>query len=309
MSTNTMMSRRGLMATAAVALLLGTTPGAHAQAGPRDRLLVSTAWLADHLNDANLVLLHVGERAGFEAGHIPGARYIEMQDVSAPRQEGALSLQLPTIEELLPKLETMGITDDSRIILYWGSDWITPTTRIAFTLDWAGLGERLSILDGGMPQWQREGRALTADAPPARTGRLSPRRPKDSVATIEFVQEHVRAPKPGIMLIDARAPNFYEGAQPSQGVNGHIPGAASIPFTTLAMEDGRITDLAQLRTLFDAAGAKPGDTIVTYCHIGQQATATLFAARLLGYDVRLFDGSMNEWARDRTRPLTTGPGK
>jgi len=302
------MSRRVLVLTALTGLL-GTTPGAHAQTSPRDRLLVSTAWLAEHLDDANLVLLHVGERAEYDAGHIAGARFVAMQDVSSPRQDGALSLQLPAIEELLPKLEALGISDDSRIVLYWGKDHVTPTTRIAFTLDWAGLGDDLSILNGGMPQWHREGRALTTDAPAVKTARLTPRRPKDSVVSVDWVLEHVTAPKAGVTLIDARAPAFYEGAQVSQGVNGHIPGAANIPFTELATAEVHIADFTKLRALFEAAGAKPGDTIVTYCHIGQQATATLFAARLLGYDVRLFDGSMNEWARDRARPLTTGAGR
>ncbi|MCI0433443.1 MAG: hypothetical protein L0271_07325 [Gemmatimonadetes bacterium] len=298
---------RGLLVGAL--LTLSISRAALAQGLPADRLLVSTAWLAEHLNDANLVLLHVGTREEYDAGHIAGARYTTMQEVSAPRQEGALSLQLPAIEQLLPQLEAMGISDDSRIVLYWGNDWLTPTTRIAFTLDWAGLGDRLSILDGGMPEWKREGRALTADPPPARTGKLNPRRPKDSVATVDWVLEHVKSPWPNVRLIDARAPTYYLGVEPSQGVNGHIPGAANIPFTELATDEMRITDLGRLRALFEAAGAKPGDTIVTYCHIGQQATATLFAARLLGYDVRLFDGSMNEWARDPARPVTKEPGR
>ncbi len=302
------MLRRTLTITALCAIL-GPAGGTSAQTSPRDRLLVSTAWLAEHLNDADLVLLHVGEREEYDAGHIAGARYITMQDVAAPREEGALALQLPAIEALLPVLEGLGISDDSRIVLYWGNDWVTPATRIAFTLDWAGLGDRLSILDGGLPQWKREGRAVTTATPAIRPGRLSPRRPKDTVATVDFVLEHARAPKSNVTLIDARAPAFYEGVQPSQGVSGHIPGAANIPYTELVDDEGRVRDLTHFKALFDAAGARPGHTIITYCHIGQQATATLFAARLLGYDVRLFDGSMNEYARDRDRPITTGPGK
>ena len=268
---------------------------------PRERLVVSPAWLAEHLDDANLVLLHVGERAEYDAGHIPGARYIQTQDVSLPRQPGALALELPPIADVRSVLEAKGISNDSRIVVYWGGDWVSPATRIVFALDAAGLGDRTSILDGGMSAWVGEGRPVVTEVPTERRGRLTERQSSVRVVDVEWVEEHVRAPRAGFALVDGRAGVYYDGVEASQGRNGHIPGAGSVPFTEVTDESGRIAGDAKLRSLLEGAGVKRGDVVVAYCHIGQQATAVLFAARLLGHEVRLFDGSMQEWARDPAR--------
>jgi thiosulfate/3-mercaptopyruvate sulfurtransferase len=98
---------------------------------------------------ACLVLLHVGVKAEFEAEHIPGARFVAPSDLSIPRAEGALILQLLPPEALRAALESLGISDDSRVIVYFGKDWVSPSTRVYFSLDAAGLGDRTSILDGG----------------------------------------------------------------------------------------------------------------------------------------------------------------
>ena len=98
---------------------------------------------------ACLVLLHVGVKAEFEAEHIPGARFVAPSDLSILRAEGALILQLLPPDALRAVLESLGISDDSRVIVYFGKDWVSPSTRVTFSLDAAGLGDRTSILDGG----------------------------------------------------------------------------------------------------------------------------------------------------------------
>lgn len=106
---------------------------------------------------------------------------------------------------------------------------------------------------------------------------------------------------PGYKLVDARAPVYYKGVEPSMGQSGHIPGAVNIPFSDMVDGNGTL-DVSKISAAFHDAGIKPGDTVVTYCHIGAQATTTLFAARLLGNPVLLYDGSWQDWTMNHRGP-------
>jgi thiosulfate/3-mercaptopyruvate sulfurtransferase len=266
-------------------------------------LLVDAAWLARHLSDRNLVLLHVGDPAQFDSAHIPGARFVSqrMVSVSSEDHERGLMLELPSADSLRAQLQRLGISDDSRIVVYYGGDWVSPTTRVVFTLDHAGLGARTSLLDGGMRAWVAAGGAVTKEKASPREGRLSALRTQPLVVDAEWVRSHVG--KPGISVVDARAASFYDGVEATAGRKGHIPGARSFPFTDVAGDDLKWLSRAALAERFAKAGVAPGDTIVGYCHIGQQATAMLLAARITGHPVRLYDGSMQEWSRRAELPL------
>ncbi|MET0395425.1 MAG: rhodanese-like domain-containing protein [Longimicrobiaceae bacterium] len=293
--------RAALAALLLAAALPSTLP---AQAAPaRERMLVSGEWLARHLRDPGLVLLHVGERAEYDREHIPGARFVTLGDVSTPHPQGddGLHLQMLPAAELRERLAALGVSDGSRVVLYYGGDWVSPTTRVFFALDHAGLGAQTSVLDGGMQAWKREGRPVTAEVPRSAAGRLAARPARDLVVDAEWVRTH--RGRPGVVLVDGRAAAFYDGVQAGGGRSGHIPGARSIPFTEITDERLAVRSPAELDALFRRAGAKPGDTVVGYCHIGQQATAVLFAARTLGYDVRLYDGSFEDWDRRADLPV------
>jgi thiosulfate/3-mercaptopyruvate sulfurtransferase len=273
-------------------------PGAAGQANPRDQLLVTTSWLKEHLQDRDLVLLHLGEKPEYEAGHLPGARYITLEDITAPRPTDHMKgevMELPDPAVLRSKLEALGISDNSRIVVYYGKDWVSPSTRVLFTLDWIGLGDRVSILDGGMQLWKKEGGSLTAERPAVVPGKLTAKTPKNVVVDAEWVNSHRVAP--GYALYDGRAKVFYDGVQSGMVKSGHIPGARSIPFTSMTDESLRLLPAERLKEIFANAGVKPGDTLIGYCHIGQQATVVLFAARTLGYKVLLYDGSFHDWEK------------
>lgn len=269
-----------------------TTPLATAQAEP----WVSTAWLESHLHDPNLILLEVGEASQYKSAHIPGARLVRLADVAAT--SGELSLEMPTAPELRKRLQDLGISNDSRVVVYFGSDRVSESTRILFALQTAGLGAHAALLDGGMPKWHREGRALTdqatAAAPP---GTLKPFNLQPTIVDAAFVRAH--AQQPNYVLIDARAAMYYDGLEESGAdghhKRGHIPGAHSLPFTSIANDDLTLKTPAELLALFRKAGVKPGDRVIAYCHIGQQATAVLFAARAVGIDAVLYDGSFEDW--------------
>ena len=264
--------------------------------GGSDQLLVTPQQLARELSDPALVLLHVGPKEDYDAGHIAGARFVQLQDLAAPRVAGGMSLELPAEAELRKRLEGLGISDNSRIVVIPGADWGSPATRVVWTLQTAGLGARTRLLDGGSGGWRRAGLPLTKDVPPPpAAGRLTAAANRSIVVDHAWIQSNLQAP--GTRIIDARAPMFFEGAgMPEHGhAAGHIPGAKNIPFNTLMNDSMQVLGREELRRIFTAAGVQQGDTVVAYCHIGQQATVVLFTARLLGHPIRLYDGSFTDW--------------
>lgn len=274
-------------------------------------LVVTTAWLADHFQDHGLVLFHVGDRASrevYDASHIPGAQFLApLSDFSLPRVEGALSLELPSAAALDSILESKGISNDSRIVLYSAKQYFSPTSRAFFTLEYMGLAGRISILDGGLEAWQAEGRPATAEVPSVSAGHFTPHLHPELVADAGYVAAHLDDQH--VRIVDARDTSFYNGRETRQGRNGHIPGAASIPFGSIVDSAGRFLSPALLKAIFAAAGVKDGQEVVTYCHIGQQATFVWFAARYLGYGAKLYDGSFQDWAKRTELPVVDPPAK
>lgn len=291
-------------------LAFAATAAAQQPRDARSAILVSSAWVAEHLKDPDLVLLHVGDKAEYDAGHLPGARFVALQDISVSDRTNPNGLTLEVPSDLRERLANLGIGDKSRVVVYYGNDWISPSTRVMFTLDYAGLGAQSALLDGGMQQWKREGRALTTDVPPAVVGALSPLRTRALVVDAEWVRTHVG--RAGVSIVDARDTVFYSGTRTggrpgAEHRTGHIAGARSVYFGSLFDEQNALKPAKDLAALFAAAGVQPGDTVVTYCHIGQQASATLFAARSLGHPVLLYDGSFEDWSRKAGFPVEKSP--
>ena len=290
-----------LLQLSAVAVLVSSICFPHAQAKMRDSMIVSTEWLAQHLNDKSLVLLHVGDKKEYDAAHIPGAQFIQNSDISTPRGTG-LILELPAVDQLKATFEKFGVTDSSRIVVYFGKDWVTPTSRVYFTLDYLGLGDRASILDGGMPAWIAEKRPVTTEVVSAKTGSLTPHPRANLVVDAVWVSGNIN--KPGVAILDARDSKFYTGESAGNMPRaGHIPSAKSIPFGSVVEDSNKFKSVAALRQIFSAAGVKQNDSVATYCHIGQQASLLYFVARYLGYDAHLYDGSFQDWSNRKDLPI------
>jgi|JI10StandDraft_1071094.scaffolds.fasta_scaffold30497_7 thiosulfate/3-mercaptopyruvate sulfurtransferase len=268
-------------------------------------MLVTPAWLKANLNDPKLVLFHVGTKPEYEKEHIPGAQLVVPQDLSIPRAESTLAIQLLPSEALRLKLESLGVSDDSRVVVYFGSDLISPTTRVYFSLDAAGLGDITSVLDGGMPAWKALGGEVTALTPAPRSpGRITAKARPELVASAEDVRSVISTP--GVRIIDSRMPEFFSGANPGATPRaGRIPGASNIPFRSLADDSLKMKSEAEVAEIFKAAGVKSGDRVVSYCHTGQQATLVYFAAKRLGIEARMYDGSWDEWSRLTDLPVET----
>jgi thiosulfate/3-mercaptopyruvate sulfurtransferase len=270
--------------------------------GEREALpgpLVSAEWLKRHRTDQTLVLLQVERsRAPFDSAHIAGARFIAMGSFTAKR--GELLTELPPVAQLDSLLESLGVGDRGRIVLYGD---ILPVSRLYFTLDYLGLGDRVSVMDGGLAAWQAAKGAVTSEATPAPPRAVLTVRPRPEIlADAPWVDAH-RADR-GVLLLDARTREEFDGSKAEEGVSrpGHIPGAVNLDWTT-TLADGKFRELGELRQMLVGAGAAPGKEIVTYCRVGTRASALYFVARLLGYQARMYDGSMNEWASLTERPV------
>jgi thiosulfate/3-mercaptopyruvate sulfurtransferase len=270
-------------------------------------LLVSPAWVADQqAAKAPLVLFQVGDRADYDAGHIPGAQFIALKDISDP--DPTLNLQMASVDHLRTVFESHGVSDASRVVVYFGTDSLTPAARIFVALDYLGLGDRTFYLDGGLPAWKAAGRPISQETPPVAAGTLTAKPQPSAIVDAAWVQAHLT--DPAVAIVDARTHRFYTGEQTGRYPRqGHIAGAASVPFDSLAETSGTLKSEAALRAAFEAAGVKPGAEVVSYCHIGQQASAVYLAAKALGYTVHLYDGSFEDWSARPELPVHTGEKK
>ncbi len=271
----------------------------------RQPLVVTVDWLGDHLNDASLVLLQVGEKKDYQSGHIPGAQFLDYASISTPHGQG-LMLELPPVEQLVSVFEKLGVTNRSHIILYFGTNWVTPTTRVYWTLDYLGLGDRTSILNGGLVGWQATHHPVSTETTQPAKGSITPALRKEIVADAAWISSHLN--QPAVTVIDARTHEFYNGSQ-SDGSprSGHIPGAFNLSYLEVIDQDNNKFKSADgLKDLFRTAGLKPGNLMVSYCHIGQRATVLYFAAKMLGYDAKMYDGSWEDWSRRMDLPIVTG---
>ncbi|MEP6574085.1 MAG: rhodanese-like domain-containing protein, partial [Gemmatimonadota bacterium] len=215
--------------------LASTSPAQCAPGTPRHRVAsdpatVSVAWLTQHFKDPGLVLMQVSDAKDYESAHIPGAQLIAFHDLSTPMESRPM-LELPSVAFIDSVLSARGISNDSHVVVYWGGDWESPATRVVFTLDWAGLRGRVSLLDGGLTAWRAAGNPVTTQSPVLTPATFVAHPRSDVVVTAAWVRSHLHAP--GLTLIDARDPEFYGGAPTKDSPHpGHIPGAVNLPFTS-----------------------------------------------------------------------------
>lgn len=271
------------------ALFTGLFAGAQqpAAAKARPELLVSSKWLSEHLSDPKLVIVHVGSPDDYKSMHIPGARLLPSNKFSGPGAE-----LLPD-DQLKANLEAIGISDDSRVVIYT-PDWHPMAARLFFTLDYLGF-DHAALLNGGLDQWLEEKGATSTEEPTVTKGTLTIHPHPEIVAKLDTVKQLVGGGNSNSVIVDARPLRRYRA--------GHLPGAAPIFWEKNLVN---AEDLAQmlkspeeLRKMYVAAGATSGKKIVSYCEIGLQASFTYFIARYLGYDAAMYDGSYSEWSSQK----------
>lgn len=263
-------------------------------------MLVTTDWLASHLHDPDLVVLCVADDEQFySAGHIPGARLVRLEEIVTPKN--GVPNQLPAADHLKKVFENAGLNNGSRIVLYGERQGVL-AARAYFTLDYLGLADRASLLDGGIEKWRNEGRPESKEQPALEDSRLTVHVHREILVDTPQVAEYVHsASSTGPLLLDARPPAEYSGETLSEDVSeaGHIPHARSLYWFKLlhSVEDPELLPVPELKQIFESAGAMPGKEVITYCRTGMQSSLDYFVAKYLGYSPRMYVGSFYEWTR------------
>lgn len=281
--------------------IVATSPAIAQSVGPS---VVSTDWVARHLDDPSVVIIQVvHDPEEFAAGHITGARMLPYEAFATARDGNGT--ELPSDAQIVDTFETLGISDGSRVVLYTGMNGMAPMASRAFlTLDRIGFTS-VSMLDGGLSRWRAEARPVTKATVSVARGKLTPH-PRDVTVDAAWVNERVG--RKGVAFIDTRTTPEYLGDGERHGLrsDGHIAGARQLEWEQLFAnaDSSRFLPVDAVARLF-AERSAPGDTIVTYCLVGYRASMTYFAARLAGLPVRLYDGSYEDWSR-RKLPVKKG---
>ena len=279
-------------------------------------LLVDTAWLAAHLDDPDIRVFDTttklvpdpeleyrveGDQAGWAAGHIPGAAYLNCQDdLSITPHE--FRFTLPEPEDFAARVGALGIGDDTRLVLYSRAQpfW---STRAWWSFHAMGF-KRAMVLDGGYNSWVGAGHPVSTDPSPMAPATFTARPRREVI----YGKDDVLAvlDNPDVAVVNALSAEQFSGTGGMTfGRPGRIANSVNVPYAQVCdMETGVFSDAETLRTMFGSAGATPDRKIVNYCGGGISATLGFFAQKALGYeDVALYDASMQEWGKDDSLPM------
>lgn len=292
-------------------LLMTVGAQVYAQAGQpklQSQMLVTTAWLAEHLHDPDLVVLCVGSSPDFcSKGHIPGAREIRLNEIAITRD--GIPNELPPVEKLQQVFSAAGMSNSSRVVLY-GERYNLLAARAYFTLDYLGVAEKAALLDGGMDKWTAEHRPVSTEAPHVKPAALAVT-PREAILVDAAKLRHLTATKQ-VALIDARPAKEFTGEQLSEDVSkaGHIPGAKSLYWMDMLVsrENPVLKPEVEMRRMYAEANAKQNQPLITYCRTGMQSSFDYFVAKYLGYEPSMYDGSFYEWSM-KDLPAEVSPKK
>lgn len=266
------------------------------------RTLVSTDWLAEHLGDPDLRVLDASwympaegrdPAAEYAAAHIPGARFFDIDEISDLRSD--LPHMAPPPEKFISRMRAMGVGDGHQVVVYDGAGLFS-AARVWWLFRLMGHPD-IAVLDGGLPKWRAEGRAVEDMAPVVRDRHITVRRQSDMIKDVTQV---ARAVKLGDwQIVDARSPERFRGEapEPRPGLrSGHIPGARNVHYAALINGDGTMKPNPDLSAVFAAAGVDLDQPVITSCGSGVTAAVVNLALEVLGHGRHaLYDGSWTEW--------------
>jgi thiosulfate/3-mercaptopyruvate sulfurtransferase len=273
--------------------------------------LVSTDWLEKNLKNNKLHIIEVSSDTGvYERGHIQGAVNIKWHtDLVDP-----VKRDIASKENLQKTLQSLGINNDSTIVIYGdNNNWFAAWG--AWVFDVYGI-KNVKLLDGGRKKWEAEKRPLTPIATSTKTGNIILSNANNNLrAKLSDVVE-VANKKSNISMVDIRSPDEFSGkifAPPGFAETairaGHIPGAVNVPWASAVAEDGTFKSKEELKKIYGAVGVDEKKPIITYCRIGERSSHTWFALKkILGYEVRNYDGSWTEYGNSVGNPVSNPTG-
>ena len=277
------------------------------------RTLVSTDWLASHMRDPDLRILDASmympgsdrdAKAEYAEGHIPGARFFDIDDISDSRSD--LPHMAPPIEKFMSRLRAMGVGDGHQVVVYDGAGLFS-AARVWWLFKLMGQND-VAVLDGGLPKWVAEGRELEDMPPIIRDRHMTVRRQAHLVKDVTQVSAASKLRDQEI--IDARSPGRFRGEEPEPrpGMRGgHIPGSKNVHYSSLLNADQTMKSPEETRAIFEAAGVDLSKPAITTCGSGVTAAILSLAMARMGKDDHsLYDGSWSEWGMFPTVPVATG---
>ncbi|MEL7345396.1 MAG: 3-mercaptopyruvate sulfurtransferase [Pseudomonadota bacterium] len=275
--------------------------------------LVSTDWLKKHLKDPDLRLLDASwylpgserdARSEYDAGHIPGARFFDIDEIADHRSE--LPHMVPPVEKFMSRMRAMGVGDGHQVVVYDGSGLFSaPRVWWLFKL----MGKRdVAVLDGGLPKWKAEGGRIEDVPPVIRDRHMTVSVQNQLVRDVTQVAQAAKLADHEI--VDARAATRFRGdaPEPRQGLRaGHIPGAKNLPYTRLLNEDATMIAPDAIKAAFVDAGVNLDKPIITSCGSGVTAAVLMLGLARIGHDhASLYDGSWAEWGKYPDLKIATG---
>ncbi|CAN0534011.1 unnamed protein product [Laminaria digitata] len=272
--------------------------------------LVETDWLADNLDTVRVLdgswYLPAQKRdpvAEYHAGHIPGARFFHIDEIADPNSD--LPHMLPSAADFAKAVGAMGITNSDRVVVY---DGIGLQSAARVWWEFRAFGhDNVALLNGGLPKWSAEGRALESAAPSPTPVTFSATLNSALVRSVEQLMANTESRAE--QVLDVRPKGRFDGtdAEPRPGVrSGHIPGAKHLVYTDILNEDRTLKDADALRAALDGSGIDFGGPIVTSCGSGITASAMALGLHLVGHDDwAVYDGSWTEWGGRTDTPIET----